>query len=108
MTITVLLMSILTGQNHTIVAEYDTPQACEAAAQAHQKVLLGNDIRAVYSCSLKRAHANERSYRYLLPPPTRRAPARRRRFNHGALLPSTEKSRPTIAIVHRCLCGQPE
>ena len=32
MTITVLLMSILTGQNHTVVAEYDTPQACEAAA----------------------------------------------------------------------------
>ena len=53
MTITVLLMSILTGQNHTVVAEYDTPQACEAAAQAHQKVLLGNDIRAVYSCSPK-------------------------------------------------------
>jgi len=24
MTITVLLMSILTGQNHTVVAEYDT------------------------------------------------------------------------------------
>ena len=55
---------------------------------------------------LLKAHANERSYRYLLPPPTRRAPARRRRFrvrflpiadiaNHGALLPSTEKSRPT-------------
>ena len=54
MTITVLLMSILTGQNHTIVAEYDTPQACEAAAQAHQKVLLGQ-IRAVYSCSPKAA-----------------------------------------------------
>ena len=53
MTITVLLMSILTGQNHTVVAEYDTPQACEAAAQAHQKVLLGNEIRAVYSCSPK-------------------------------------------------------
>ena len=53
MTITVLLMSILTGQNHTIVAGYDTPQACEAAAQAHQKVLLGNEIRAVYSCSPK-------------------------------------------------------
>src|SRR4029077_17856292 len=44
---------------------------------------------------LLKAHANERSYRYLLPPPTRRAPARRRRFNHGALLPSTEKSPPT-------------
>ena len=53
MTITVLLMSILTGQNHTVVAEYDNPQACEAAAQTHQKVLLGNDIRAVYSCSPK-------------------------------------------------------
>jgi hypothetical protein len=53
MTITVLLMSILTGQNHTVVAEYDTPQACEAAAQTHQKVLLGSDIRAVYSCSPK-------------------------------------------------------
>jgi hypothetical protein len=53
MTITVLLMSILTGQNHTAVAEYDTPQACEAAAQAHQKVLLGNDIRSVYTCSPK-------------------------------------------------------
>ena len=53
MTITVLLMSILTGQNHTVVAEYDTPQACEAAAQAHQKVLFENNIRAVYSCSPK-------------------------------------------------------
>ena len=53
MTITVLLMTILTGQNHTVVAEYGTPQACEAAAQAHQKVLLGNDIRAVYTCSPK-------------------------------------------------------
>jgi hypothetical protein len=48
-----LLMSILTGQNHTVVAEYDTPQACEAAAQAHQKALMGNDIRAVYTCSPK-------------------------------------------------------
>jgi hypothetical protein len=55
MATTVLLMSILTGQNHTIVAEYDTAQACEAAAQAHQKVLLGHDIRAVYSCSPKAA-----------------------------------------------------
>jgi hypothetical protein len=53
MTITVLLLSILTGQNHTVVAEYDTPQACEAAAQAHQKVLLENDIRSVYTCSPK-------------------------------------------------------
>ena len=53
MTVTVLLMSILTGQNHTVVAEYDTPQACEAAAQAHQKVLLENDIRSVYTCSPK-------------------------------------------------------
>ena len=53
MTITVLLMSILTGANHTVVAEYDTPQACETAAQAHQKALLGNDIRAVYTCSSK-------------------------------------------------------
>jgi len=60
MTITVLLMSILTGQNHTVVAEYGTPQACEAAAQAHQKVLLGNDIRAVYRLFPKGA-----------PPPTR-------------------------------------
>ena len=37
MTITVLLMSILTGQNHTVVAEYDTPQACEAAAKHTRK-----------------------------------------------------------------------
>ena len=53
MTVTVLLMSILTGQNHTVVAEYEIPQACEAAAQAHQKVLIGNAICAVYSCSPK-------------------------------------------------------
>jgi hypothetical protein len=53
MTITVLLMTILTGQNHTVVAEYDTLQACEAAAQAHQKVLLENNITVVYSCSSK-------------------------------------------------------
>jgi len=60
MTITVLLMSILTGQNHTVVAEYDTPQACEAAAQTHQKVLLGISERSI-AVLLKRAHANERS-----------------------------------------------
>jgi hypothetical protein len=53
MTITVLIMTILTGQNHSLVADYETPQACEAAAQAHQKVLLGDDIRAVYTCSPK-------------------------------------------------------
>ncbi len=53
MTITVLLMTILTGQNHTVVAEYDTPKACEVAAQAHQKVLFGNNITLVYSCSPK-------------------------------------------------------
>ena len=53
MTITVLLMSILTGQNHTVVAEYDTPQACEAAAQAHQTVLLVNSVTVAYSCSPK-------------------------------------------------------
>ena len=53
MTITVLLMSMLTGQNHSIVTEYDTPKACEVAAQAHQKVLLENNISVVYSCSPK-------------------------------------------------------
>ena len=53
MTITVLLMTIMTGQNHTVVAEYDTPKACEVAAQAHQKVLLENNITLVYSCSPK-------------------------------------------------------
>ncbi len=47
------VFTMLTGVNHTVAAEYDTPQACEAAAQTHQKVLLGNDIRAVYSCSPK-------------------------------------------------------
>jgi hypothetical protein len=51
MTITVLLMTLLTRQNHTVVAEYDTPQACEAAAQAHQNVLLANSITVAYSCS---------------------------------------------------------
>ena len=53
MTITVLLMTIMTGQNHTVVAEYDTPKACEVAAQAHQKVLLDHNIALVYSCSPK-------------------------------------------------------
>ncbi len=53
MTITVLLMTILTGQNHSVVAEYDTPQACEAAAQAHRKVLSDHEVRVVYSCSPK-------------------------------------------------------
>jgi hypothetical protein len=48
-----LLLTILTGQNHTVVAEYDTPQACEAAAEAHQKVLLVNSITIAYSCSPK-------------------------------------------------------
>ena len=46
-------MSILTGQNHTVVAEYDTPQACEMAAQAHRKALSENNITLVYSCSPK-------------------------------------------------------
>ena len=32
MTITVLLMTILTGQNHTVVAEYDNAQACEVSS----------------------------------------------------------------------------
>jgi hypothetical protein len=53
MATTVLLMTLLTGQNHTIVAEYDTPQACEAAAQTHQKILLANSITVAYSCSPK-------------------------------------------------------
>jgi hypothetical protein len=53
MTMTVLLLTILTGQNHTVVAEYDTPQACEAAAEAHQKVLLTHSITIAYSCSPK-------------------------------------------------------
>jgi hypothetical protein len=53
MTTTVLLMTILTGINHTVVAEYDAPLACEAAAQAHRKVLLENSITMVYSCSPK-------------------------------------------------------
>ena len=53
MTITVLLMTILTGQNHSVVAEYDTPQACEAAAQAHRKALSDFDVRVVYSSSPK-------------------------------------------------------
>jgi hypothetical protein len=53
MAITVLLMTLLTGRNHTVVAEYDTPQACESAAQAHQNVLLANSITVAYSCSPK-------------------------------------------------------
>jgi hypothetical protein len=53
MTITVLLITMLTGANHTVVAEYDTPQACEAAAQAHQKALLGHSVSTVYTCSPK-------------------------------------------------------
>jgi hypothetical protein len=59
MRITVLLMTILTGQNHTVVAEYDTPKACEVAAQAHQKVLLEHNISLVYAVLLKRIHASE-------------------------------------------------
>jgi hypothetical protein len=53
MTITVLLMSILTGQITPLSLSMTPHRLCEAAAQAHQKVLLGNDIRAVYSCSPK-------------------------------------------------------
>jgi len=53
MTTAVLLMTILTGQNHTVVAEYDTLGACEVAAQAHRKVLLESNITLVYSCSPK-------------------------------------------------------
>jgi len=53
MTTMVLLMTILTGQNHTVVAEYETQNACEVAAQAHRKVLLESNITLVYSCSPK-------------------------------------------------------
>jgi hypothetical protein len=53
MTTMVLLMTILTGQNHTVVAEYETLNACEVAAQAHRKVLLESNITLVYSCSPK-------------------------------------------------------
>lgn len=53
MTKTILLITMLTGVNHTVVAEYDTPQACEAAARAHQKVLLENSISMVFTCSPK-------------------------------------------------------
>jgi hypothetical protein len=53
MTITVLLITMLTGANHTVVAEYDTLQACETAAQAHQKALLANSVSTVYTCSPK-------------------------------------------------------
>ena len=54
MTITVLLMTIMTQlQNHTVVAEYNTPEACEIAAQAHRKVLLENNLAVLYSCSPK-------------------------------------------------------
>jgi hypothetical protein len=55
MTITVLLMTIMTGQNHTIAAEYNTAEACEVAALAHRKVLLENNILMVFSCSPKAA-----------------------------------------------------
>ena len=60
MTTTVLLLTILTGQNHSIVAEYDTPQACEAAGQAHRQVLSDFDVRVVYSCSPKAGSRGER------------------------------------------------
>jgi hypothetical protein len=53
MTVTVLLMTIMTGQNHTVVAEYNTPEACEVAALAHRKVLLDNNLLMVFSCSPK-------------------------------------------------------
>ena len=53
MAITVLLMTIMTGQNHTIVAEYNTAEACEVAALAHRKVLLENNLLMVFSCSPK-------------------------------------------------------
>jgi len=53
MTATILLMTIMTGQNHTIVAEYNTPEACEIAALAHRKVLLESNLTMVYSCSPK-------------------------------------------------------
>lgn len=53
MAVTVLLMTIMTGQNHTIVAEYNTPEACEVAALAHRKVLLESNLTMVYSCSPK-------------------------------------------------------
>ena len=54
MTITVLLMTIMTQlQHHTVVAEYNTPEACQVAAQAHQKVVLENNLAVVFSCSPK-------------------------------------------------------
>jgi hypothetical protein len=54
MTITVLLMTIMTQlQHHTVVAEYNTPEACQVAAQAYQKVLSENNLAVIYSCSPK-------------------------------------------------------
>ena len=54
MTITVLLMTIMTQlQHHTVVAEYNTREACEVAAQAHRKVLMEINFSVVYSCSPK-------------------------------------------------------
>jgi hypothetical protein len=53
MTVTVLIMTILTGQNHSVVAEYDTPQACQAAAQAHRKALSDFNMTVIFTCSPK-------------------------------------------------------
>lgn len=55
--VTVLLLTILTGQSsHSIVAEYINPQSCEAAGQAHVKAFEEQGFRRniiVYSCSQK-------------------------------------------------------
>jgi hypothetical protein len=66
MTITVLLMTIMTGQNHTIVAEYNSPEACEVAALAHHKMLLENNLTMVFSCSPK-AGSRRRTGRAIAP-----------------------------------------
>ena len=58
MAITVLLMTIMTGQNHTIVAEYNTAEACEVAALAHRKVLLENNSLWSLAVLPKRVHAS--------------------------------------------------
>ena len=61
MTITVLLMSILTGQNHTVVAEYDTPQLAQPQHKHTRKSFWGTKSERSIAVLLKRAHANERS-----------------------------------------------
>ena len=61
MTITVLLMSILTGQNHTVIVDMTPHRLAKPQHKHTRKSFWGTISERSIAVLLKRAHANERS-----------------------------------------------